>query len=109
MKTAHSMDEYLAVIESGIRSRFPEGKPKQVVIVGAGMAGLVAGYELKRAGHTPIIPGGAAPRRRVESILQESTLHCIMHGTRGPLNQDCGRRSQFTARRRGTTPTGVCA
>ena len=67
MKTAHSMDEYLAVIESGIRSRFPEGKPKQVVIVGAGMAGLVAGYELKRAGHTPIIPeaqhraGGSNP------------------------------------------------
>ena len=26
-----------------------------MVIVGAGMAGLVAGYELKRAGHTPII------------------------------------------------------
>ena len=30
-------------------------RPKKVIIVGAGMAGLVAGYELKRAGHDPLI------------------------------------------------------
>lgn len=36
------------IIERGL----PAGAaPKRVVIVGAGMAGLVAGYELKRAGH----------------------------------------------------------
>lgn len=29
--------------------------PRRVVIVGAGMAGLVAAYELKRAGHDPVI------------------------------------------------------
>ena len=58
MKTAHSMDEYLGVIRNGIRSRFEDARPKKVVIVGAGMAGLVAGYELKRAGHTPIILEG---------------------------------------------------
>ena len=29
--------------------------PKKVIIVGAGMAGLVAAYELKRAGHDPLI------------------------------------------------------
>jgi monoamine oxidase len=55
MKTAHSMDDYLQVIRRGIRSIFSDGRPKKVVIVGAGMAGLVAGYELKRAGHVPVI------------------------------------------------------
>jgi monoamine oxidase len=55
MKTVYSMDQYQAVIARGIRSQFQDGKPKKVVIVGAGMAGLVAGYELKRAGHTPLI------------------------------------------------------
>ena len=28
---------------------------KKVIIIGAGMAGLVAGYELARAGHEPLI------------------------------------------------------
>jgi monoamine oxidase len=32
-----------------------DGSPKRVVIVGAGLAGLVAGYELARAGHEPLI------------------------------------------------------
>lgn len=32
-----------------------DGPPKRVVIVGAGLAGLVAGYELSRAGHDVII------------------------------------------------------
>src|SRR5262245_5973761 len=55
MKPAHSIQDYLDVIRNGIKSKFSEGKPKKVVIVGAGMAGLVAGYELKRAGHIPVI------------------------------------------------------
>jgi monoamine oxidase len=33
----------------------PTKQPKKVVIVGAGMAGLVAAYELKRAGHKPVV------------------------------------------------------
>jgi monoamine oxidase len=32
-----------------------QGAPKRVVIIGAGLAGLVAGYELKRAGHDVVI------------------------------------------------------
>ncbi|HEX3264911.1 MAG TPA: flavin monoamine oxidase family protein [Candidatus Limnocylindrales bacterium] len=32
-----------------------EQPPKRVIIVGAGIAGLVAGYELARAGHDPLI------------------------------------------------------
>ncbi|HXF85543.1 MAG TPA: flavin monoamine oxidase family protein [Anaerolineales bacterium] len=55
MNTEHPIQDYVEVIQRGIRSRFRDGRPKKVVIVGAGMAGLVAGYELKRAGHTPII------------------------------------------------------
>lgn len=55
MKSAHSIQDYLGVIRNGIKSKFGDGKPKNVVIVGAGLAGLAAGCELKRAGHTPVI------------------------------------------------------
>jgi monoamine oxidase len=48
-----------------IRDGLPKtARPKTVVIVGAGMAGLVAAYELLRAGHNPVVlearprPGG---------------------------------------------------
>jgi monoamine oxidase len=39
----------LSIVESGLQPRAI--KPKKIIVVGAGMAGLVAGYELKRAGH----------------------------------------------------------
>lgn len=55
MQSAHSIRDYLDVVNGGIAKKFGDGKPKRVVIVGAGLAGLSAGYELKRAGHTPII------------------------------------------------------
>ncbi|MGH8875620.1 MAG: flavin monoamine oxidase family protein, partial [Acidimicrobiia bacterium] len=32
-----------------------EGGPKRVIVIGAGLAGLVAGYELLRMGHDPLI------------------------------------------------------
>lgn len=48
--------DMLKVIESGLEGETPS--PKRVIIVGAGMAGLAAGYELLRAGHTPIILEG---------------------------------------------------
>jgi monoamine oxidase len=35
-----------------------DGPGKRVIIIGAGMAGLVAGYELARAGHDPLILEG---------------------------------------------------
>src|SRR3972149_6142162 len=55
MQAEYSLQDYLDVVKSGIKTRFQGQKPKKILIVGAGMAGLVAGYELKRAGHPPVI------------------------------------------------------
>lgn len=55
MKSEHSIQDYIDVIKQGIAKKFGTEKQKKVIIVGAGLAGLAAGYELKRAGHTPII------------------------------------------------------
>ncbi len=46
-------DTCLAIIQNGLPP--VNGKRKKVLIVGAGMAGLVAAYELLRAGHDPLI------------------------------------------------------
>jgi predicted nicotinamide N-methyase len=48
---AHSIDSYPEVIARGIGESFDAVRPKKVLIIGAGMAGLVAVYELKRAAH----------------------------------------------------------
>jgi monoamine oxidase len=42
------VQEYLGYVDSGIA---PTDEPKQVVIIGAGMSGLVAGTLLRQAGH----------------------------------------------------------
>ena len=44
----------LPLIENGLPPR-TTGRPARVLIAGAGMAGLVAAYELQRAGHEPLI------------------------------------------------------
>jgi len=55
MPSKHSIQDYIDTTRQGIAKKFGTGKPKRVLIVGAGLAGLVAGYELKKAGHTPVI------------------------------------------------------
>jgi monoamine oxidase len=55
MMTECPIQDYIEVVNQGIGKKYKDGKPKKVVIVGAGLAGLAAGYELKRAGHTPVI------------------------------------------------------
>jgi monoamine oxidase len=55
MHSEHSIQDYIDVVKQGISKKFKDGKPKKVIVVGAGLAGLSAGYELKRAGHTVVI------------------------------------------------------
>lgn len=55
MHIQHPIQDYIEIVNQGIAKKFESGKPKKVVIVGAGLAGLAAGYELKRAGHSPVI------------------------------------------------------
>jgi monoamine oxidase len=45
--------DFLSIVENGLERG--AGEPKRVVVVGAGMAGLVAAFELQRAGHEPLI------------------------------------------------------
>ncbi len=55
MHSERSIQDYVDVVKQGIGKKFGDREPRKVVIVGAGLAGLAAGYELKRAGHIPII------------------------------------------------------
>lgn len=48
--------KYLDLIRDGLPPR--SGPPQKVIVVGAGMAGLVAAFELQRAGHDPLILEG---------------------------------------------------
>jgi monoamine oxidase len=50
--TATSQIDYLSLIRSGLP---PTGAPQKVIIVGAGMAGLVAADLLLKAGHDPVV------------------------------------------------------
>ncbi|HMZ07148.1 MAG TPA: flavin monoamine oxidase family protein [Anaerolineales bacterium] len=51
MSAEHSVEDYIEVVKKGLGNTFKGGRPKKVVIVGAGLAGLAAGYELHQAGH----------------------------------------------------------
>ena len=55
MRSEHSIQDYVDVVKQGIAKKFSDGNPKKVIIVGAGLAGLSAGYELLKAGHEPFI------------------------------------------------------
>jgi monoamine oxidase len=46
-------DDYVRLLDSGLAS--PATRPARVIVVGAGMAGLVAAAELARAGHDPVV------------------------------------------------------
>ena len=51
--TQADLERDLAMIRDGLPPR--QGKPHRVIVVGAGMAGLVAADELLRAGHDPLV------------------------------------------------------
>ncbi|XZN97323.1 MAG: FAD-dependent oxidoreductase [Microcoleus sp.] len=46
------LENYLSIIENGLEKATT---PKKIIVVGAGIAGLTAAYELLRAGHDPLI------------------------------------------------------
>jgi NADPH-dependent 2,4-dienoyl-CoA reductase/sulfur reductase-like enzyme len=45
MNSEYTIQEYIQVVRNGIRPQFKDGKPKKVIIVGAGLAGLAVGYD----------------------------------------------------------------
>ncbi len=55
MKSDLTLQDYVDVVNHGMTHKFEEGQRKKVIIVGAGLAGLSAAYELLRAGHDPLI------------------------------------------------------
>jgi len=55
VKSENSIQDYIDIVKQGILKKVGYGKARKVIIVGAGLAGLAAGYELKRAGHNPVI------------------------------------------------------
>ncbi len=56
MQTRHSIKDYIDVVHGGIAKHFESGgHKKKVIVVGAGLAGLSAAYELYRAGHEPLL------------------------------------------------------
>jgi len=50
--SSNAAPDYLGLARQGLPQT---DKPKKVIVVGAGMAGLTAAYELLRAGHDPLV------------------------------------------------------
>jgi monoamine oxidase len=55
MKSGLTVQDCVDIVKQGISRKYKGNRSKKVVIVGAGLAGLSAAYELLQAGHDPII------------------------------------------------------
>src|SRR5512139_2157339 len=56
MRPVHSIREYVDVVHDGVHKHSKAGGfKKRVIVVGAGLAGLSAAYELLQAGHEPLL------------------------------------------------------
>ncbi|MBL8077705.1 MAG: flavin monoamine oxidase family protein [Anaerolineales bacterium] len=51
MTSENLIVEYVDVVKQGLAKKIKNGKPKKVIIVGAGLTGLAAAHELIQAGH----------------------------------------------------------
>lgn len=66
-----AMDEMLQVINKGLKKT---ARPKQIIVVGAGMAGLVSASLLKDAGHeVKIFEANNRVGGRIETVRMEDT------------------------------------
>jgi len=75
--------DVLSVPRQGLESR--PGARKRVLIIGAGMAGLVAAYELKRQGHDPIGHILRQARRAGRpGLVAQQTVEALVHEPRLP-------------------------
>jgi len=45
------IQDHIDIVKKGLTAKVKTSKPKKVIIIGAGLAGLSAGYELLQAGH----------------------------------------------------------
>src|SRR5580704_10169858 len=76
--------KYESMIHHGLSKT---GKPAKVVIIGAGMAGLVAGYELMKAGHdVTLLEARGRVGGRVQTLREpfENGLHAEAGAMRIP-------------------------
>ena len=73
MQTKHSIPDYVDIVKQGIAKKFHSERPKKVIVVGAGLAGLSAAYELLQAGHEPLI---LEAQHRVGKNLYDARAFC---------------------------------
>jgi monoamine oxidase len=70
----------LATFPGALRA-LPVGAPKKVVVVGAGLAGLIAGYELAQAGHdVTILEASMRPGGRIYTVRDPFPDHLYAEG-----------------------------
>ncbi len=55
MNSDFRIQDYIDIVKEGMVRKVGARSPKKVIIVGAGLAGLSAAYELLQAGHDPIV------------------------------------------------------
>src|SRR5258707_1300823 len=83
-----SPSQFLSLRRTHVRRT---GSPKTIVIIGAGLAGLSAGYELKAAGHdVTILEARNRPGGRVHTLREPFTdgLYAEAGATRIPDNHE---------------------
>ena len=96
MRATHSIQDYVDVVRDSITKHYNAGGfKKRVIVVGAGLAGLSAAYELLRAGHEPLI---LEAQHRVGGRIHFAGEHASLYHAwiQGAFKSVCAPRSPFT-------------